>query len=233
MEKDIICVCEVKEDIDDLIALDFLYRSGRLKGVVLDPPPKTREDYERVKTIKEKGIQIYKAIPTCKSIFVGGALTSVARYLLTNKLDNLIMNGGYVGNNIVQEEKQLSKFKGKEYVRTFNFSLDIDSTRYVLSSPNINNIFLIGKNVCHDKRNTLSGIWKEELWISEYPINEEKRLHDVLAYSEGLNLIDGKESERLIYKKVRVKEKKMDNGIIKFGSDLDETTNITAAIMWK
>ena len=233
MEKDIICVCEVKEDIDDLIALDFLYRSGRLKGVVLDPPPKTREDYEKVKTIKEKGIQIYKAIPTCKSIFVGGALTSVARYLLTNKLDNLIMNGGYVGNNIVQEEKQLSKFKGKEYVRTFNFSLDIDSTRYVLSSPNINNIFLIGKNVCHDKRNTLSGIWKEELWISEYPINEEKRLHDVLAYSEGLNLIDGKESERLIYKKVRVKEKKMDNGIIKFGSDLDETTNITAAIMWK
>lgn len=233
MEKDIICVCEVKEDIDDLIALDFLYRSGRLKGVVLDPPPKTREDYEKVNMIKEKGIQIYKAIPTCKSIFVGGALTSVARYLLTNKLDNLIMNGGYVGNNIVQEEKQLSKFKGKEYVRTFNFSLDIDSTRYVLSSPNINNIFLIGKNVCHDKRNTLSGIWKEELWISEYPINEEKRLHDVLAYSEGLNLIDGKESERLIYKKVRVKEKKMDNGIIKFGSDLDETTNITAAIIWK
>lgn len=85
MEKDIICVCEVKEDIDDLIALDFLYRSGRLKGVVLDPPPKTREAYEKVNMIKEKGIQIYKAIPTCKSIFVGGALTSVARYLLTHK----------------------------------------------------------------------------------------------------------------------------------------------------
>ena len=32
--KDIICVCEVAQDIDDLIGVDLLNRSGRLKGVV-------------------------------------------------------------------------------------------------------------------------------------------------------------------------------------------------------
>ena len=53
MERDIVCICEVAQDIDDLVALDFLNRSNRLKGVVLDPPPKTKEDWERVKKIKE------------------------------------------------------------------------------------------------------------------------------------------------------------------------------------
>ena len=127
MERDIVCVCEVAQDIDDLIALDFLKRSNRLKGVVLDPPPKTREDWIRVKKIKSLGIEIYKSIPYCKAIFVGGAFTSVARYLSMNKVEYIIANGGFVGANIVPENKQLKKFKGKTHVRTFNFCLDVDS----------------------------------------------------------------------------------------------------------
>ena len=227
MERDIVCVCEVAQDIDDLIALDFLKRSNRLKGVVLDPPPKTREDWIRVKKIKSLGIEIYK------SIFVGGAFTSVARYLSMNKVEYIIANGGFVGANIVPENKQLKKFKGKTHVRTFNFCLDVDSALKVLGSKNVEHILLVGKNVCHDEKNTLSGIWKDENWIREYKISETKRLHDVLAYAEGLDYIDGVKSKRLNYQPVKPEAVDIAGNKTKFGSMPSDSSHILAATTWK
>ena len=233
MERDIVCVCEVAQDIDDLIALDFLKRSNRLKGVVLDPPPKTREDWIRVKKIKSLGIEIYKSIPYCKAIFVGGAFTSVARYLSMNKVEYIIANGGFVGANIVPENKQLKKFKGKTHVRNFNFCLDVDSALKVLGIKNVEHILLVGKNVCHDEKNTLSGIWKDENWIREYKISETKRLHDVLAYAEGLDYIDGVKSKRLNYQPVKPEAVDIAGNKTKFGSMPSDSSHILAATTWK
>lgn len=233
MEKDIICVCEVAQDIDDLVALEFLKRSGRLKGVVLDPLPKTQEDWKRVEKIKDLQIPIFKSIPYCKAIFVGGSFTSVARYLLMNKVEYIVANGGFVGANIVPEDEQLKKFKGKTHVRTFNFCMDVDSTLRVLSSKNVEHILLIGKNVCHDERNTLSGIWKNETWIKDYDVNDTKRLHDLLAYSEGLSYINGVDSDLLNYSSIYPEAININGNMTKFGSLLAQDSHILAATTWK
>ena len=232
IEKDIICVCEVAQDIDDLIGVEFLNRSGRLKGVFLDPPPKTKEDWERVQQIKEMGIEIFKSIPPCKAIFIGGAFTSTARYLILNKVDLIVANGGFVGANIVSPDKQLKKFKDRTYVRTFNFCMDVMSTMRVLQSKNFNRMLLVGKNVCHDARNTISGIWKEE-WIKKYEVSESKRLHDLLAYTEGLDFMDGKSSKRLEYIQVIPEAQNINGNQTKFGSVPSESSNIWAATMWR
>lgn len=232
LNKNIVCICEVSQDIDDMIALDFLRQSGRLKGVVLDPPPKTEEDYKRVNKIKNLGIKIFNSIPECEAIFIGGAFTSTASYLLTHKVNYIIANGGFVGANIIPEEKQLKKFKGKTYVRTFNFCLDVDSALNVLNSKNVNKILLVGKNVCHDERNTISGIWKED-WIKEYINDDKKRLHDLLAYYEGLGFINGKESQLLNYEQVKPVVKELAGNMTMFGSFLDKSSHILAATTWK
>ena len=232
IEKDIICVCEVAQDIDDLIGVEFLNRSERLKGVVLDPPPKTKEDWERVQQIKEMGIEIFKSIPPCKAIFIGGAFTSTARYLILNKVDLIVANGGFVGANIVSRDKQLRKFKDRTHVRTFNFCMDVMSTMRVLQSKNFNRMLLVGKNVCHDARNTVSGIWKED-WIKKYEVSESKRLHDLLAYAEGLDFMDSKSSKRLEYIQVIPEAQNINGNQTKFGSVPSESSNIWAATMWR
>lgn len=231
-ERDIICVCEVAQDIDDLIGLDFLNRSGRLKGVVLDPPPKTKEDWERVQLIKGMGIEIFKSIPPCRAIFIGGAFTSTARYLTMNRVELIVANGGFVGANIVSPDKQLKKFRDKTYVRTFNFCMDVISTISVLQSKNYGKMLLVGKNVCHDWRNTTAGIWKEE-WIKKYKVSESKRLHDLLAYAEGLDFMNGESSKRLEYACVMPEALNINGNQTKFGSILSDSSNILAATMWK
>lgn len=45
----------------------------------------------------------------------------------------------------------------------------------------------MGKNVCHNKRNTLAGIWKQEKALLEkYGAKPTKLQHDMLACREGL-----------------------------------------------
>ena len=81
------------------------------------------------------GITVSKKIPNiAKYVFVGGALTEVARYISNRKIEYLIMNGGFVGNNIVNKEDELDKFKGKTTIRTFNFNCDVAAADKVLKS---------------------------------------------------------------------------------------------------
>lgn len=154
MGKEIVYIAELDQDVDDVIAAEYLLNKGVLKCVVLDPLPKTQQGYERKQELIKLGIDVKTKFPLiAKYVIVGGALTSVAQYILDHKIEYLIMNGGFVGNNIVKTP--LKKFLNKTEVRTFNFNLDIDATHKVLTSNNINHIMLVGKNVCHDKRNSL------------------------------------------------------------------------------
>ena len=186
MQKDIVYIAELDQDVDDVVAAEYLNNLNVLWCVVLDPIPKTKEGIERKQSLIDKGIEVLTKIPPdAKKVFVGGALTAVASFILNHKIEYLVMNGGFVGNNLVKNP--LEKFKNKKECRTFNFNCDIQATDKVLKSQNIDKIMLIGKNVCHDRRNTPSGIWKDELELFEkYNVSNTKLQHDMLACREGL-----------------------------------------------
>jgi len=191
----IIYVAELDQDIDDIIAAEYLYRQGVLKGVVLDPYPKTEVGLKRLNNLKQKGISVSETIPDgTEYIFVGGALTTVANYIANHTgVKALVMNGGFVGCNIVPFKDQLDKFRNKEFVRTFNFNMDINATDAVMrsTSEQIQEIILVGKNVCHSDKNTKLGLWKNGVAreiLDEYHSKDEKKQHDMLACREGLIL---------------------------------------------
>lgn len=238
MGKEIVYIAELDQDVDDVIAAEYLLNKGVLKCVVLDPLPKTQQGYERKQELIKLGIDVKTKFPLiAKYVIVGGALTSVAQYILDHKIEYLIMNGGFVGNNIVKTP--LKKFLNKTEVRTFNFNLDIDATHKVLTSNNINHIMLVGKNVCHDKRNSLNGIWEnEENLIRKYQANDTKLQHDLLACREGLiELGLLKESSFLEYKQVKPYNKGLNGNKTLWGSkNLNESSLyrvVKAAINWK
>ena len=144
------------------------------------------------------------------------------------------MNGGFVGNNIMKNP--LEKFKDKHVVRTFNFNCDINATDSVLKSKNIENIILVGKNVCHDKKNTLNGVWSSERAIlNKYHSKEDKRQHDMLACREGLillGLLD--EKPYLEYKIVRPYNTGLKGNMTEWGSTFGRSPyrSVLAAINW-
>ena len=116
----------------------------------------------------------------------------MAKYLEKNKISTLVMNGGFVGDNIVPEEDRLDKFNGKKTISTFNFDLDVNSTDKVLKSDKIDKIILVGKNVCHSKKNTPGGFWDDEEsqnLFAKYKVRKNKLQHDMLMCHEGLCLL--------------------------------------------
>ncbi len=238
MQKDIVYIAELDQDIDDIIAAEYLEKLNVLKCVVLDPIPKTKEGIERKESLIQKGIKVYTKLPQdTKKIFVGGALTLIASFIINHKIDYLVMNGGFVGNNIV--EKPLEKFKDKKECRTFNFNCDVNSTDKVLKSKNIEHIILVGKNVCHDKRNTPKYIWKSEKELfNKYKVREDKLQHDLLACYEGLVEIGYIESESFLEYKILTPYNLGLNGTqTKWGSKEEDKENVyrkvKAAIKWK
>lgn len=193
-DKEVVYVADLDADVDDVVAAHYLYNEDVLKCVVCDPYPVTKEGLKRKEILEGIGVQISKKMPpVAKYVFVGGALTLIADYIKTHHIDWLIMNGGFVGSNIATYE--LDKFKGKDVVRTFNFNCNVDATDYVLKSEKsrISNIVLVGKNVCHDARNTRTGIWNNHKYkklFDTYAVKDSKCQHDMLACHEGLGFIN-------------------------------------------
>ena len=197
----IVYLAELDGDIDDIIAAEYLYNNNVLKSIVCDPIPNTNIGKMRENELKKLGIEINYQIPEDTDIvFCGGALTLLAKFIENHKISTLVMNGGFVGDNIVPKIDVLEKFVGKKTMRTFNFNYDVESTDKVLrsSKEKIGDIILIGKNVCHSKKNTSEGIWnyvEYDYLFSKYKIRKEKCLHDLLMCHEGLcllNLLDEK-----------------------------------------
>lgn len=189
----IVYVAELDADVDDYIACIYLHQKNVLDCVVLDPIPKTSEGIERIETLKKMGISVVNDFPqNTEYVFVGGALTYLSKFIQNHKIKVLCMNGGFVGCNIVKNP--LKKFQDKKFCRTFNFNMDIQATQKIFKSKNIDEIMLVGKNVCHNIKNTKLGIWKDEKILKEFSIKNEKRMHDLLACYEGLveyNFIEG------------------------------------------
>lgn len=192
MEK-VTYIAELDADVDDIIAVQYLFDRGLLDYVVIDPFPSSKEGKERMQILFDMGIEVKRSIkPETETVFIGGALTETARYLRKNKLKTIVMNGGFVGCNIRKDP--LPKFKGKETVRTFNFNVNVEATNYILktSTDKLGQLILVGKNVCHDKRNTGNGIWRDYIDLfKKYHSNETKLQHDMLACREGIEILSG------------------------------------------
>lgn len=194
MNKEIVYVAELDQDVDDVIAVRYLHMEHALRCVVLDPYPTSKIGLARMKSLEKLGIPIRKTMPlNATFVFVGGPLTLIADYIKTHTINTLVMNGGFVGCNIATDV--LPKFKNKEVIRTFNFNSDVQATDEVLRSHRIGHIILIGKNVCHDERNTRTGFWSDDKYqklFDEYQVSDKKLMHDLLACHEGLALLSGK-----------------------------------------
>lgn len=199
-------VADLAQDIDDMIAIEYLNSFGLLGCVIYDASSIDREYYRRLGLIEELHIPLIPVIPAdAEVIFCGGSLAPIAKYLemwptdwtkslgMSSIIKALVINGGFVGNNIITNG--LPKFKDKEYARTYNFNMDVDATKTVLDESNlarIEEIILVGKAVCHSKRNTINGLWNSELFLNlqkKYKFDSSKLLHDVLMCHEGLALL--------------------------------------------
>ena len=194
--QEIVYLAELDGDVDDVIAVEYLYNNYVLKSVVCDPKPSTKVGKIREENLKKLGIEINYEIPEDTDIvFCGGALTTLSKYLEKNKISTLVMNGGFVGNNIVPKEDILEKFEGKKTMRTFNFNCDVVATDKVLrnSIDKIGKIILVGKNVCHSEINTSSELWYDKEYsylFKKYRVKKNKCLHDLLMCHEGLCLLN-------------------------------------------
>lgn len=233
---EVVYIAELDADVDDVIAAEYLYQKNVLKEVVCDPFPKTEQGKNRKSQLEQLGIKVSNKMPSvAKYVFVGGALTELARYLINHKIECLVMNGGFVGSNIVKNP--LEKFKDKQVIRTFNFNCDVNAADSVLKSKNIENVILVGKNVCHSKINTLFGVWKEEKELLEkYHSKYGKRQHDMLACREGLimlGMLD--EDSYLDYKFVRPYNTGLNGKNTEWGSTFGKSPYriVLAAINWK
>lgn len=241
MNEEVVYIAELDADVDDVVAAHYLHKTGFLKCVVCDPYPKTSIGLNRKNQLEQLGINVLKKMPPiAKYIFVGGALTLVADYIRMHHVDYLVMNGGYVGSNIVPESNQLDKFKGKETVRTFNFNCDVKSTDYVLRSTEkqISNIILVGKNVCHSRRNSEIDLWKDKKFLDLfrlYQVKPGKCQHDMLACHEGISIITGAETF-CEYEKVKPYNEGLNGSYTKWGSTKHKDTpyrEVMAAVRLK
>ena len=240
MEREVVYIAELDADVDDVVAAEYLHNKGVLKCVVMDPLPKTQQGKDRAKILEKMGITIAtKMPPVAKYVFVGGALTEVARYITTHHIDCLVMNGGYVGSNIVSTVDQLPKFRDKQTVRTFNFNCDVNAADRVLKSTEkqIGKIVLVGKNVCHSERNTDKDIWKDEeskKLFKKYNVKPGKCQHDMLACHEGLVHLGLGRLTRpyCTYLEVHPYNEGLQGNMTKWGSKLTETQyrKVVAAI---
>ena len=235
MRKEIIYIAELDADVDDAIAVEYLHNKGVLKEVVCDPIPITKEGKDRKEQLEKLGIKVSnKMPPVARYVFVGGALTELARYLINHKIECLVMNGGFVGCNIVKNP--LDKFKDKQVIRTFNFNCDVIAADSVLKSKNIENIILVGKNVCHSEKNTLLGIWRdEERLLKKYHSKPYKRQHDMLACREGLIMLGMLDEELYLdYKIVRPYNTRLKGNMTEWGSTFEKSPyrSVIFAVGW-
>lgn len=65
------------------------------------------------------------------------------------RLKRWVAQGGFAGANLVPEEDQLEKFKGKITCATYNFNGDPKAALRALATPTILEKRLVSKNVCH------------------------------------------------------------------------------------
>jgi len=129
------------------------------------------------------------------TVITGGPLKNVRscveKYALN--LSEIVVQGGFAGDNVVAEEDRLDKFKGKTTCPTFNLNGDIPGAKLIIAYSGIGKKYFVSKNVCHgvvyndefhkklradrNKKQSNKIIWDI---MDKYP-TKGKMLHDPLA----------------------------------------------------
>lgn len=141
------------------------------------------------------------------TLITGGPLKNIGVAMnLGFKIKRLVAQGGFAGQGVVPEEKQLEKFKYKTICPTYNLNGDPQSALKVLTYNNIFERYFVSKNVCHgviyDKdlhekvKNVKSGsksletIYKGmDFYLQRH--SEGKKFHDPLAACCAIDLSVG------------------------------------------
>lgn len=172
-------------------------------------------------------------------LICGGPLKNVAKAIQTGrfKLGRLVAQGGFAGDNIVPEEKRLSKFNGRLTCKTFNLCADIKGTNIVLNSNDIYEKYFVSKNVCHgviytntmheklakikDKSQSLNEIYHTMSIYLHKQGKSGKAFHDPLAACCAIDLSIGEWRDVQLYLDERTKE---------WGSKISDHPNIKIII---
>ncbi|CAF1501212.1 unnamed protein product [Rotaria magnacalcarata] len=171
-----------------------------------------------------------------KTILIcGGPLKNVAKAIQTGqfKLGRLVAQGGFAGDNIIPEEKRLSKFNGRITCPTFNLSADTKAAKLVLDYKGIKEKFFVSKNVCHgvlytndtheqlekikDKSQSLQEIYHAMSVYLNKPGKHEKAFHDPLTACCAIDLSIGQWKDVQLYMDEKTKE---------WGSVINENPNV-------
>ncbi|CAF3495457.1 unnamed protein product [Rotaria sp. Silwood1] len=168
-------------------------------------------------------------------LICGGPLKNVAKAIQTGqfKLGRLVAQGGFAGDNIIPEEKRLSKFNGRLTCPTFNLGADIKAAKIVLDYNDIKEKFFVSKNVCHgvlytedthkqlekikDKSQSLQEIYHVMSVYLKNPGKKEKAFHDPLTACCAIDLSIGQWKDVQLYMDEKTKE---------WGSMISENPNI-------
>ncbi len=173
-------------------------------------------DFQPLNSTKLAADVIYESLQKYNDliIFTGAALTNIKlffdKYPQVTIYD-MVIQGGFAGDNVVALEDRLDKFKGKITCETFNLNGNPKAAEFILNSSNIARKTLISKNVCHgvsykqeqheqlekikDKHIALQLMFKT---MSKYlEKNEDKKFHDPLAASQIIQ-------ENCLFKPVRL-----------------------------
>jgi len=86
-------------------------------------------------------------------VLSGAPLGNIYDYLNenNNKLDEIVVQGGFAGDNLVAEEDCLEKFKGKTFCPTFNLGGDKTAALYITEDIwyQFHKQYYVSKNCCH------------------------------------------------------------------------------------
>lgn len=180
--RDISYVADIAGDIDDLVAIEYLWDINRLHSVVFDG--KSQCD-ERQSRLLDLGIPILSTIQT-PNVFCGGAFSLIVKHLdACLPLKHIILNGFFAGKNIVPAAYALPKFADRLTCESYNPNLDPSAALRLISYGNFT---AVSKNVCHHPDNVIGK------WHGQHDCKPTKKLHDLLMVKEGLSIVDGVET---------------------------------------
>jgi len=85
------------------------------------------------------------------TLLTGGPLHNLGAALLLDgfSLGRWVAQGGFAGDGVVPPELQMSKFKGKRTMQTWNFNGNQPAAEAALASDAIGRKVCVSKNVCH------------------------------------------------------------------------------------
>lgn len=190
--KKIVYIADLNNNVDDIIAIDYLNSLGLLKEVVLDPMPKGYVGMQRYKILNSLKVNISTYLPKHNEVVINTSGFEALSKAIKDGciIGTLISKGGFVGSNVITIDKQQKAFKFQEVLKVTNFNTNVDDVDCILKTTDkqIYKIVLFGENVTSDERNTKEVLWRNNNYVDKYTVSELQKLKSLLICREALVL---------------------------------------------